>query len=87
MFERLSRDGEMAVRVLSEHAGVSQPAVSKHLNQLQLAGLVRDCRSGDTHYRIEPRGVSPPVNWRSHNATCWQNRVDRLENLLSKMGR
>ena len=31
IFERLSRDGEQTVRVLTDHSGVSQPAVSKHL--------------------------------------------------------
>ena len=44
IFERLSRDGEQTVRVLTNHAGVSQPAVSKHLGVLKLAGLVRDRR-------------------------------------------
>jgi len=42
IFERLSRDGEQTVRVLTAHSGVSQPAVSKHLGVLKLAGLVRD---------------------------------------------
>jgi DNA-binding transcriptional ArsR family regulator len=31
IFERLGRDGEQTVGVLTDHAGVSQPAVSKHL--------------------------------------------------------
>jgi DNA-binding transcriptional ArsR family regulator len=30
LFERLRRDGEQTVRALTEQAGVSQPAVSKH---------------------------------------------------------
>ena len=34
IFERLVREGEQTVRVLTEHAGVSQPAVSKHLGVL-----------------------------------------------------
>ena len=31
IFERLSREGEMTVRLLTDNSGVSQPAVSKHL--------------------------------------------------------
>jgi DNA-binding transcriptional ArsR family regulator len=31
IFERLCRDGEQTVRGLTDHSGVSQPAVSKHL--------------------------------------------------------
>src|SRR5712692_9624866 len=46
IFERLSRDGEQTVRALTDRAGVSQPAVSKHLGVLKHAGLVRDRREG-----------------------------------------
>src|SRR5580692_6860149 len=41
ILERLTRDGEQTVRVLTDQAGVSQPAVSKHLGVLKLAGLVQ----------------------------------------------
>ena len=34
LFERLSREGELTVRVLTGPSGVSQPAVSKHLGIL-----------------------------------------------------
>jgi DNA-binding transcriptional ArsR family regulator len=40
IFERLARDGEQTVRGLTDYAGVSPPAVSKHLAVLKLAGLV-----------------------------------------------
>src|SRR5229473_288349 len=46
IFERLIRDGEQTVRALTDRAGVSQPAVSKHLGVLKLAGLVRDRPEG-----------------------------------------
>ena len=41
IFERLCRDGEQTVGALTTRAGVSQPAVSKHLGVLKQAGLVR----------------------------------------------
>jgi len=51
IFERLCRDGELTVHALTDRAGVSQPAVSKHLRVLKLARL-RDRREGrETHYR------------------------------------
>ena len=40
LFERLSREGEQTVGMLTDRAGVSQPAVSKHLRILKRAGLV-----------------------------------------------
>jgi DNA-binding transcriptional ArsR family regulator len=36
IFERLPRDGEQRAGMLTGHAGVSQPAVSKHLAVLKL---------------------------------------------------
>ena len=35
IYERLCRNGEQTVGVLTTHAGVSQPAVSKHLSILK----------------------------------------------------
>jgi DNA-binding transcriptional ArsR family regulator len=86
IFERLARDGEQTVHALTGHAGVSQPAVSKHLGILKLAGLVRDRRAGrETHYRAEPRGLAPLIDWMSVYGSFWQGRFDRLEELLKRM--
>ena len=86
IFERLSRDGEHTVRALTDRARVSQPAVSKHLGVLKLAGLVRDRREGrETHYSAQPQGLAPLVNWMSLYGAFWSERFDRLENLLKRM--
>jgi DNA-binding transcriptional ArsR family regulator len=86
IFERLCRDGEHTVRALTDHAGVSQPAVSKHLGVLRLAGLVRERREGrQTHYSAQPHGLTPLIDWmRLYNA-FWRDRFDRLETLLKRM--
>ncbi len=86
IFERLSRHGELTVRTLTDHSGVSQPAVSKHLGVLKNAGLVHDRRDGrQTHYRVEPQGLAPLIDWMSHYGAFWRDRFDRLENLLDRM--
>ncbi len=86
IFERLARDGEQTVRVLTDHAGVSQPAVSKHLGVLKLAGLVRDRRAGrETHYSARPQGLTPLIDWMSLYGAFWRDRFDRLETLLKRM--
>ena len=46
LFERLCLDGEATVGALTAGAGISQPAVSKHLGILKQAGLVRDRHEG-----------------------------------------
>jgi DNA-binding transcriptional ArsR family regulator len=86
IFERLCRDGELNVRALTDQAGVSQPAVSKHLGVLKLAGLVRDRRDGrNTHYSAEPKGLAPLIDWMSLYGAIWRDRFDRLEALLNRM--
>ena len=86
IFERLSRDGEQTVRMLTDHSGVSQPAVSKHLGILRDAGLVRARHRGrETHYTAQPRALSPLVDWMSYYSPFWHDRFDRLEDLLKRM--
>jgi DNA-binding transcriptional ArsR family regulator len=86
IFERLSRHGEQTVRILTDAAGVSQPAVSKHLKVLKRAGLVRARRQGrQTHYSVRPRALAPLVDWMSTYRRFWHDRFDRLEDLLKRM--
>jgi DNA-binding transcriptional ArsR family regulator len=86
IFERLSRDGEQTVRALTERAGVSQPAVSKHLGVLKDTGLVRDRREGRrTHYSARPQGLARLIDWMSLYGAFWRDRFEALENLLDRM--
>jgi DNA-binding transcriptional ArsR family regulator len=87
IFERLTRDGEQNVRALTYQSGVSQPAVSKHLAALVLAGLVRGRHEGrQTHYSARPGALAPLIAWTSQMAGFWQGRFDQLEDLLKRMG-
>lgn len=86
IFERLCRDGELTVGALTAQAGVSQPAVSKHLGALKRAGLVQDRQQGrQTHYRAQTSALAPLVAWVGHMGTFWQERFDDLEDVLKRM--
>jgi DNA-binding transcriptional ArsR family regulator len=86
LFERLCREGEQTVGALTARAGVSQPAVSKHLAVLKRAGLVRDRHEGrQTHYRAELRALAPLADWTNEMAGFWRSRFDDLEDLLRRM--
>jgi DNA-binding transcriptional ArsR family regulator len=86
IFERLCRHGEQTVRALTERAGVSQPAVSKHLRVLKHVRLVCARREGrETHYSAQPQGLAPLINWMSLYGAFWRDRFDRLEALLKRM--
>jgi DNA-binding transcriptional ArsR family regulator len=86
IFEGLTRDGEQTVHALTRRAGISQPAVSKHLTVLKRAKLVRHRRDGrETHYSAQPNALAPVADWLEHYGAFWRNRFDRLENLLNRM--
>jgi DNA-binding transcriptional ArsR family regulator len=86
IFEELTRRGEQTVHALTHFAGVSQPAVSKHLTVLKRAKLVRHRRDGrETHYRVQPEALAPMVDWLHHYGAFWRDRFDRLETLLERM--
>ncbi len=86
IFERLCREGERTVAALTTGAGVSQPAVSKHLGVLKQAGLVHDRHQGrQTHYSAQLGALAPLIDWTSQMASFWQRRLDALEDLLKRM--
>jgi DNA-binding transcriptional ArsR family regulator len=86
IFERLCREGEQTVGALTQRAKVSQPAVSKHLRALKLAGLVRDRPQGrQTHYTAQLGALAPLIDWTSQMTGFWQRRFDDLEDLLKRM--
>ncbi len=86
IFERLARHGEQTVHALTGRAGVSQPAVSKHLGVLKRARLVR-CRhvGRETHYSAQPQALAPLGDWMNLYGAFWRERLDDLESLLKRM--
>jgi DNA-binding transcriptional ArsR family regulator len=86
LFERLCREGDQTVGALTASAGVSQPAVSKHLGILKRAGLVRDRHAGrQTHYRAEIAGLRSLAGWTAEMEAFWQTRFNALGELLDRM--
>ncbi len=86
IYEQLTRNGEQTVHALTRYAGVSQPAVSKHLTVLKRAKLVRHRHEGrESHYRAEPDALAPMVDWLDQYGAFWRKRFDQLEDLLNRM--
>jgi len=86
LFERLCREGEQTVGALTALAGVSQPAVSKHLGLLKQAGLVQDRHEGrQTHYSARVEALAPLNDWTREMGAFWAARLDRFEDLLNRM--
>ncbi|RYF96162.1 MAG: ArsR family transcriptional regulator [Caulobacteraceae bacterium] len=86
IFEGLCRNGEQTVAALTARAGVSQPAVSKHLGALKLAGLVSVRPAGrQTHYSAVLCALAPLGDWTGEMTEFWERRFDGLEDLLNRM--
>ena len=86
IFERLTREGEQTVHALTRSAGISQPAVSRHLSVLKRARLVGHRRDGrETHYRAQPEALTPVVSWLRDYGAFWKERFDQLEAVLERM--
>lgn len=85
IFAQLTGKGEQTVHALTSFAGISQPAISKHLLVLKRAKLVRHRRAGrETHYRAQPEALEPVVVWLRDYGAFWKDRFDRLEILLER---
>ena len=86
IFERLAGAASKPSGMLTERSDVSQPAVSKHLGVLKLAGLVRDRREGrQTHYSAEPEALAPVDRLDRPLRRLLARKFDHLEDLLKRM--
>src|SRR3954451_15339299 len=83
VFERIVRADEITVVELTRGSGVTQGAISQHLKALKRAGLVAERPAGrNVHYRADPQGLAPLVDWLSHYGVFWRERFADLRTLL-----
>jgi DNA-binding transcriptional ArsR family regulator len=86
IYERIVAAGEIGTSELTRGADVSQPAVSQHLRALREADLVVERREGrNVHYRVQPRGLAPLVDWLGIYGAFWRERFANLETLLKEI--
>ena len=83
MLERLAH-GPAVVKELAEPFDLSMPAISKHLQVLERAGLVergREAQWRPAQLRTEP--LADVSQWLEN--LNWENNLDRLEEYLRKL--
>src|SRR6266542_6931630 len=86
VFEQIVEAGELTVGALTEANAVSQPAISQHVRALKEAGLLGERREGRLiHYRCEPRGLAPLVDWLGYYGVFWRQRFANLRSVLKEM--
>ena len=74
-----------SVNAMAGHFKMSRPAVSQHLRVLLDAGLVTEQRHGrERRYHFVPERLGLVRDWLALYERFWDNRLNRLENLLTK---
>lgn len=82
---RLAR-GEASVNELAEPFALSQPAISKHLKVLELAGLVSRGRDAQRRpRRIEASRLAEATGWLERYRHLWEGNFQRLDALLDEL--
>lgn len=84
LVEHLMDEGEQHAGHLTERAGISAPAVSRHLKVLRNAGVVKQ-RAEGTHrfYAVRPEAMKAISDWTIDHRAFWSGSLDRLDALLA----
>ena len=82
---RLCTEGPLSITRLSEGAGVTRQAITKHLNALADAGLARPSRSGrELIWELEPRRLELARRCLDQISDQWDTALSRLKALVEK---
>lgn len=82
---RLS-EGEAPVKELAAPFDLSGPAITKHLNVLERAGLISRGREGQLRpCRLEAGALAPAADWIDRYRAMWEERLDRLDSYLKSV--
>ncbi len=82
--EYLIAHGEQPAGALTELAGISAPAVSRHLKVLREADLLNQ-RVVGTHryYSVRPQALRTISDWTIEHQAFWAGSLDKLDSLLA----
>jgi DNA-binding transcriptional ArsR family regulator len=76
---RLCDDGPLSITQLSEGAGVTRQAVTKHLTALAGAGIVRGTRRGrERIWELQPKRLEVARRYLDDVSAQWDAAIDRL---------
>jgi DNA-binding transcriptional ArsR family regulator len=78
-------DGEATVLELAEPFPISLPAISRHLQVLERAGLITRGRDGQRRpCRLRTEPLVEIAAWAEHTHAAWEARLDRLDAHLQR---
>ena len=80
---RLCDDGPLSIARLSEDADVTRQAITKHLQAMSDAGLVRDSRRGrERIWELEPKRLERARRYLDQIANDWDSAIARLRRFV-----
>ena len=78
--ERLMAEGELPAGAIVAKAGMSAPAMSRHLKVLREAGIIRQRIEGTKRlYSVRPEAMRAIADWTMDHKKFWDASLDRLE--------
>ena len=81
----LARRGNLSASEIARHFDSSAPAISQHLQVLKQARTVSVTRQAQKRiYSLNPEPLRELSAWLFDLTSQWENRLDKLESLLSK---
>lgn len=84
ILSRLAK-GEATVGELSKPFRMSQPAISKHLQVLERAGLISQAKAAQRRPRkLETKALAAAAEWIGSFEQFWSKSFDNLEQLLNE---
>lgn len=85
LLEQIRLAGPQTVSALTEGRSVSRQAITKHLDTLTRAGLLRVRRSGrERIHELDPVPLKEMADWLSPYSAAWDDRLDRLQHHLEE---
>lgn len=82
---RLAENDALAVSALAAPLPMSLPAVMKHLDALEGAGLIARSKSGRTvTCRLNPAPMEDAMAWLAHYQRFWTESLDRLAGVVEE---
>lgn len=79
LIRRLSADGPLSISQLSDGAGVTRQAITRHLETLGDAGLVRDARRGrERVWELDRKRVERAQRYLDQVSAHWDAAAERL---------
>jgi len=84
---RLGSEGPLSITRLTDRAGVSRQAITKHLCALSDAGLVKSRRRGrERIWQLEPRRLGEARGYLDGISAQWDAALDRLRTFVERWG-